>query len=285
MGVARHFVVPVIFRLSYCHLWWRSLYRRSMTNCRSCGQPTERVLTLGEMPLANHLLEYPSESYKKYPLELMFCPACKLGQLHDQVDPSLMFDEYVYYSSINGPTVNAAKALVSSIVSNILQGNTKVPDLIAEIGSNDGYLLDQYRQQGFRTLGIDPARGPANEAARRNIPTVQDYFTLKLAKTLPKADVIHAHNVLAHVRDLNDFVSGIAEMLKPDGVVVVEVPDFEELLKNYYFDTLYSEHNYYFTQSSLETLFLRHQMKITRCERIPAHGGSLRVFLTHSINQ
>ena len=244
-------------------------------NCRSCGSPTERVLSLGEMPLANHLLDYPSESYKKYPLDLMFCPGCKLGQLKEQVDPALMFEEYVYYSSVNEPTIDSARKIVDQMVFNPDERNV---ELAIEIGSNDGYLLTRYRELGVPILGVDPARGPANVAALKGIPTVQDYFTLKLAKTLPKADVIHAHNVLAHVQDLNDFVAGIGEILKPDGVVVVEVPYLGCLVEQSAFDTIYHEHNYYFSINAVLNLFLRNGMRVTKLERIPAHGGSLRLF-------
>ena len=246
-----------------------------MNTCRSCGSPTERVLTLGEMPLANHLLEYPSESYKKYPLELVFCPSCKLGQLRDQVDPALMFDEYVYYSSVNGPTIRLAWDLAAHINN---ERKLQLDSLVVEIGSNDGYLLKFYEIVGMDVLGIDPARGPANVAAMKGIPTVQDYFTLKLARTLPKADVIHAHNVLAHVRDLNDFVSGIAEMLKPDGVCVVEVPYLGCLVEKAAFDTVYAEHNFYFSMTAAFELFWRNGLVVDKTERITAHGGSLRMF-------
>jgi SAM-dependent methyltransferase len=258
-----------------------------VNSCRSCGSPTEHVLSLGEMPLANHLLAYPSESYKKYPLDLMFCPSCKLGQLRDQVDPGLMFEEYVYYSSVNGPTVESAKALVTnpSITQVFLN---KIPDtadgniLVAEIGSNDGYLLQHYAKYSIPVLGVDPAKGPANAAALKGIPTVQDYFTLKLARTLPKADVIYAHNVLAHVQDLNDFVAGIAEMLKPDGVVVIEVPYLGDMLDKGTWDLCYHEHNYYFSVHAAFILFARHNLFLNKVERIPSHGGSLRMFLGNS---
>jgi len=107
---------------------------------------------------------------------------------------------------------------------------------------------------------------------------VQDFFTLRLARTLPKADVIHAHNVLAHVPDLNDFVAGIAEMLKPDGVCVVEVPYLGDLVEKCAFDTVYSEHDYYFSIYAAVELFYSHGRLLERFERIPAHGGSLRLF-------
>lgn len=245
--------------------------------CRSCGAETEQVLSLGAMPLANHLLEFPSEVYESYPLDLMFCPQCKLGQLKYQVQPELMFQEYVYYSSVNQPVVEESKKLVDQIVYSDIGDRA---NLYVEIGSNDGYLLQHYNNLYRRVLGIDPARGPSNAAALKGIPVVQDYFTLKLAKTLPKADVIHAHNVLAHVRDLNDFVAGIAEMLKPEGVCVVEVPYLEDMVNRGTFCLIYHEHNYYFSTASAIDLFKRHGLFLFQVEHIQAHGGSLRMWFS-----
>jgi SAM-dependent methyltransferase len=249
-------------------------------NCRSCGSPTKHVLSLGEMPLANHLLDYPSESYKKYPLDLMFCPSCKLGQLKEQVDPKLMFEEYVYYSSVSQPSVK-------ELVRGIYLSRESYPELVVEIGSNDGYLLQHWidNEWSCKVFGIDPAIGPANTAALKGIPTVQDYFTRKLAKTLPKADVIHAHNVLAHAQDLNDFVAGIGEMLKPDGVCVIEVPYFGNLLEMGTFDQIYAEHNYYFSLKAALVLFDRHEMGLQKQEFVPAHGGSLRLFFDKTLSR
>jgi SAM-dependent methyltransferase len=264
------------------------IQKSPMNNCRSCGSPTEHVLSLGEMPLANHLLTYPSESYKKYPLDLMFCPSCKLGQLRDQVDPNLMFEEYPYYSSVSQPLkipINPTHKLAGEISERYVNRINDETFLIAEIGSNDGYLLRFYQLNGFKVLGIDPARGPANAAALKGIPVIQDYFTLKLAKTLPKADVIHAHNVLAHVRDLNDFVAGIGDMLKPNGVCVVEVPYFGNLLEMGTFDQIYAEHNYYFSLKAALVLFDRHEMGLQKQEFIPAHGGSLRLFFDKTLRR
>jgi SAM-dependent methyltransferase len=243
--------------------------------CRSCGAETTLVLSLGDLPLANSLLTSPQWHSERYPLDLMFCPSCKLGQLADVVQPVLMFNDYPYYSSVSGPTVESAHRLASQMVFNSDERNV---ELAVEIGSNDGYLLSRYKELGVSVLGIDPASGPANAAALKGIPTVQDFFTLRLARTLPKADVIHAHNVLAHVPDLNDFVAGIAEMLKPDGVCVVEVPYLGDMVEKCLFDTLYHEHSYYFSIYAVVHLFYRYGMPLKRLERIPAHGGSLRLF-------
>lgn len=248
--------------------------------CRSCGAETEQVLSLGEMPLANHLLVYPSESYHTYPIDLMYCPACKLGQLAEPVRPLEMFNDYPYYASVSKPNLDSGRELMHEIYT---ERHLTGLSLVTEIGSNDGYLLDHYNRYAIPVLGIDPASGPANQAALRGIPTVQEYFTLKLARQMPKADVIHAHNVLAHVPDVNDFVAGIETMLKPDGVVVVEVPYLGDMVEKGTFDLIYHEHCYYFSITAICSLFFRHGMTVGKLERIPAHGGSLRVFFRKSV--
>jgi SAM-dependent methyltransferase len=245
--------------------------------CRSCGAATTPVLSLGEMPLANHLLSHPMHPCARYPLDLEFCPECKLGQLAEIVQPPLMFTDYPYYSSVSAPTVTAANDLALDVCSQLGTGKLDKESLVVEVGSNDGYLLSAYKNYGIPVLGIDPASGPANAAALKGIPTVQDFFGLSLAKRMPKADVIHAHNVLAHVPDLNDFVAGIAEMLKPDGMVVVEAPYLGDLVDKCAFDTIYAEHDYYFSVTAAMQLFLRHGMLMNSAKRIPAHGGSLRL--------
>jgi SAM-dependent methyltransferase len=183
-----------------------------------------------------------------------------------------MFVEYLYYSTVSNSVVNAARTLVERVSKTLSEDA-----LVIEIASNDGYLLQFYDGLGIQVLGIDPARGPANEAALKGIPTVQDFFSLKLAKQLPKADVIHANNVLAHVPSTNDFVAGIAEVLKPDGVCIVEVPYFGDLISKGNFDTIYHEHVFYFSFKSLAILFGRNGLHIQEVEHLESQGGSLRI--------
>jgi len=242
-------------------------------NCRSCGGATVSLCNLGDQPLANHLLSRVDEPYRRYPLEVLFCETCHLGQLRDLVPQDAMFREYVYFTSVSGPSVDSAKALVDSIT---------VPSqgLVVEIGSNDGYLLQFYQRRGIRVLGIDPATGPVDAAAAIDITTVRDYFTADLAQALPQADVIHANNVLAHVPDLNDFVAGLAILLAPGGKCYVEVPYLGRLLEGCYFDTIYHEHAYYFSIHALVMLFERHALFVASVEHIPAHGGSLRLCIS-----
>jgi SAM-dependent methyltransferase len=157
-------------------------------------------------------------------------------------------------------------------------------NLIAEAGSNDGYLLKHYHMARIPVLGIEPARNIAAQASKVNgIDTRAEFFTAALARGLAgeglRADVFHAHNVLAHVPDLNDFVTGIREVLKPAGVAVIEVPYVRDLLDECQFDTIYHEHLCYFSLTALDWCFRRHRLTVVDVERVPIHGGSLRLFV------
>jgi hypothetical protein len=243
--------------------------------CRSCdSENLKPVISLGKIPLVNELLSFPQENFERFPLDVVICSECSLAQLKDTVPPEAMFKEYLFYSSVMAPVVESAKNLVEKVSSehDLSQG------LVIEIASNDGYLLNFYKRKGIDILGVDPAVGPANLAAMKGIPTIQSFFTLALAKTLPKANVVHANNVLAHVPTLNDFVAGIAEVLKADGVAIIEVPYLGDLLQGCHFDTIYHEHMFYFSIKSLTQLFNRHGLNIMDVEHLPnVLGGSLRV--------
>jgi SAM-dependent methyltransferase len=241
------------------------------------------VLSLGEMPLANALLTetHRGEPEPRYPLELVFAPESALLQLTLSVPPEQLFREYVYFSSFSNGMLESANVLVQRLARERRLG----PDSLAlEVASNDGYLLQYYRQLGVPVLGIEPAANIARVAmAERGIPTRTEFFGLATARRLVaegvRADVVHANNVLAHVPDLNGFVEGLRLVLKYDGVGVIEVPYVRDMVDRCEFDTIYHEHLSYFSLTSLHRLFARHALDIIDVERIPLHGGSLRVFV------
>ena len=252
-----------------------------LPGCRSCGAAgLELVLSLGRTPLANALLtrEQLSQPEPLYPLDLAFCPACTLVQITQTVPPAELFADYRYFSSFSDTMLRHARSLVAGLISERQLGPQS---LVVEIASNDGYLLQNYTQAAVPVLGIEPAANIAHEAERRGIPTVVEFFGEDLAARLAaegkRADVIHAHNVLAHVADLNGFVEGIAILMKPGGVAVIEAPYLKDLLDHCEFDTIYHEHLCYFSLTALDHLFRRHDLLIHDVERIPIHGGSLRV--------
>jgi SAM-dependent methyltransferase len=156
--------------------------------------------------------------------------------------------------------------------------------LVVELASNDGYLLRYFAEAGIPVLGIDPARGPAGVARAAGIETHAEFFSSAMAGDLARsgkrADVVLGLNVLAHVEDVNDFVSGISLILKDDGMVVIEVPYVRDLIDRGAFDTIYHEHLHYFSVTSLDALFRRHGLYLNSVERIPIHGGSLRLVVS-----
>lgn len=249
--------------------------------CRVCHFPhLANVLSLGELPLANSLLASPDELYQTYPLDWMLCLQCSLVQLKRIVPTDILFKNYNYLTCCSPPMVAHAKDLVERVLERL---HPKSHARVLELGSNDGYLLQHY-PSWVQILGWDPSRQAVIEAAKRHVPTIHGFFSLAEAKKMTRherpMDVIHANNVLAHVPDVLDFVSGIRELLKTDGVAILEVPYICDLIQKGEFDTIYHEHVYYFSLTSLVDLFNRCQLYVNEVERISTHGGSLRIFVS-----
>lgn len=252
--------------------------------CRSCGQTgLKSILSLGEMPLANALLASNSldQPEPTYPLELVYCPHCTLVQITETIPPAELFREYFYFSSFSDTMLQHVKNLVERL---ILERHLSGNSLVVEIASNDGYLLQYYHNKGVPVLGIEPAVNVAQVAIEeRGIPTLCEFFddrlALRVKENSGQADIIHAHNVLAHVANLNGFVAGINVLLKDTGIAVIEVPYVKDLIDRIEFDTIYHEHLCYFSVTALDHLFRQHNLSICHIERIPIHGGSLRLFV------
>lgn len=255
---------------------------RHETSCRSCGHTTlEPILSLGETPLANSLLTAAqlSASEPRFPLDLAYCPACGLVQITETVSPELLYRDYLYASSFSDAFLSHARRLAERLVSERRLG---ADSLVVELASNDGYLLRNYVQRGVPVLGIEPARNLARLARERGVATRDEFFSSDLADELAaagaRASVIHANNVLAHVPDLNGVVRGMRTLLAPRGVVVIEVPYLVDMVDGCEFDTIYHEHLCYFSLAALDALFRRHALELVNVERLPVHGGSVRLF-------
>ena len=252
--------------------------------CRSCGQiGLTPILSLGTTPLANRLLSADQLELDepKYPLDLVVCPSCALVQITETVPPEELFGEYAYFSSFSDSMLTHARTLAERV---IRERKLTPRSLVIEIASNDGYLLQYYRQADVPVLGIEPAANIAEHArCDRGIPTLPRFFSRELALDIEgcgqPADVVHANNVLAHVADLNGFVAGLRTVLKPDGVAILEMPYVRDLVERVEFDTIYHEHLCYFSLTSLEPLFAQHGLVVTDVERLSVHGGSLRLFV------
>lgn len=254
--------------------------------CRACGcAEGELVLDLGIQPLANNLLlpEDLGKSEPRFPLRVFVCPACWLLQLTDLVPPVELFSEYFYFSSFSDAMLRHARAAAERYCSEMKLG---VESRVVEVASNDGYLLQYFQRAGVPCLGVEPAANIAKVAREKGIETWTEFFGLELTHRLVRergrADLILGNNVFAHAPDINDFVGGLRELLKPGGRIVLEVPYGVELVEQTEFDTIYHEHVFYFTLTALKPLFHRHGLEICDVEHIAIHGGSLRIFAGHS---
>lgn len=259
----------------------------SMPPCRSCGNTNlELVISFGYTPLADGLLTKDQLDQPEYtaPLELAFCPDCGLVQITESVPPEILFcRDYPYFSSVSPSLLrhfgDSAQAIMQS---RSLSGES----LVIEAASNDGYMLKSFVEKGIPVLGIDPASGPAESALKAGVPTLNTFFTQELAEQLrgegKQADVFLANNVLAHVPDLNGFVTGVSTLLKDDGVAVIEAPYVVDLVDHCEFDTIYHQHLCYFSVTALDRLFRRHSLYLNHVERLEIHGGSLRLFVEKS---
>ncbi|MHA1797992.1 MAG: methyltransferase domain-containing protein [Candidatus Helarchaeota archaeon] len=252
-------------------------------SCRSCGnKELKKIISFGDMPLANSLVkaEKINEIEKKFPLELVFCPKCSLIQINETIEPEILFGEYLYFSSYSETMLRHSKALVEKIIK---QRQLTNKNLIIEIASNDGYLLQYFKPFHIPVLGIEPAKNIAKVAEEKGIPTLCAFFNTETATKLRNenklADVIIGNNVLAHVANLNDFVEGVKILLKEDGIGIFEFPYVKEMIDKNEFDTIYHEHLCYYSLSSVSNLFKQHDMIIVDIERTDIHGGSLRIYV------
>jgi SAM-dependent methyltransferase len=233
------------------------------------------------MPLSDGFLtpqqlEQPLETF---PLALAFCPQCALVQITETVPPEKLFcDDYAYYASFSTSWLAHCRKNALELIDERALGPQS---LVVELASNDGYMLRNFVEQGIPVLGIDPAEGPVAEAAKLGVTSLCRFFSRALAEELRaegrRADLVIANNVLAHATDTNDFVAGIAALLKDEGVAVIEVPYLVDLIEKLAYDTIYHEHLCYFSVTALDHLFARHGLHLNRVDRLQSHGGSLRL--------
>jgi SAM-dependent methyltransferase len=258
-----------------------------MTNpCRFCARElTHTFVDLGAQPIANDLIAPSQEGSKEpfYPLHIYVCDHCWLVQSPTvRREHEIFTDHYPYFSSFSSSWLAHAKAYVEMMVARFgLRNDAQV----IELASNDGYLLQYFKEQGFPVLGIEPTSNTAAAAMAKGIPTISKFFGADVAEELKAegrmADVLLGNNVLAHVPDLNDFVAGMKILLKPSGVLTMEFPHLMQLMAKNQFDTIYHEHYSYYSMLTVQDVFARHGLTVFDVEEIPTHGGSLRVFAQH----
>ncbi|MFM8454862.1 MAG: methyltransferase domain-containing protein [Gammaproteobacteria bacterium] len=251
--------------------------------CRFCKKRLEnQLIDLGNMPLANNYLtqEKISEE-KKYPLFVMVCDACFLVQLGYFVNPEIIFTKYAYASSYSSSWLQHAEEYAYKTVKKLNLGKDS---LVVELGSNDGYLLQYFTKQNIRVLGIEPAANIAEQARRKDIDTISEFFDHELARELAsrkQADLIIANNVFAHIPGIHSVVAGFKLLLGPEGVITIEAPHLLNLLANKEFDTIYHEHYYYYSLLAIEKIMAHYDLQVFDVETLSTHGGSLRFYIQH----
>lgn len=251
--------------------------------CRSCGADlTQTLVDLGLSPLANSYVppERADTACPRYPLHAWVCNDCYLVQVEDAVPADEIFNaDYAYFSSYSDSWLAHARAYVEKMVDRLDLGPD---DLVIEIASNDGYLLQYFVEKGIPVLGIEPSGSVAAAAEEKGVRTLVDYFGETLARKVAEAEkppaLITSANVLAHVPDINDFVAGIATLLTGDAVYTVEFPHLLNLINEVQFDTIYHEHYSYLSLLAVEKIFAKAGLRVFDVEELPTHGGSLRVF-------
>jgi SAM-dependent methyltransferase len=256
--------------------------KMGIVNCRSCGgNDLPVILDLGSQPIANALLseEELSRPEARYPLAVAFCPACALLQVTETVQANVLYRrDYPYFSSSSPALLKHSAEHVEALVRKYELGPRS---FVVEVASNDGYLLRNLVEREIDCLGIDPADGPVARANAIGVPTMHDFFGSRCAEKLASegkfADVVIANNVVAHVDDINDFVAGFARILKQTGIAVFEFAYALDMIEHCEFDTIYHEHLFYHTLHGLTPLFKRHGLNLSDVERLPIHGGSLRL--------
>ena len=256
-----------------------------MSKCRFCNTNLKYVFSdLGFSPPSNAFLNKEDllRPEKYFPLKVQVCEKCYLVQINEFAKHNEIFnDNYAYFSSFSSSWLKHSKEYTQMMTKKLeLNSNS----LVIEIASNDGYLLQYFNQNNIPVLGIEPTANTAKVAIKKGIPTKIDFFGKKLAKEIAndyKADLILGNNVLAHVPDINDFVSGLQYVLKPNGVVTFEFPHLLELIKHTQFDTIYHEHYSYLSLLFIHKLFEKHNLKVFDVEQLNTHGGSLRVYAKH----
>jgi SAM-dependent methyltransferase len=254
--------------------------------CRFCdAEVRHSFVDLGMSPLANSYLTVDELDQPEtfYPLHAFACEECYLVQLPELESPERIFTDYAYFSSVSTSFLAHARRYVEQAVGRFgLDPNSR----ILEVASNDGYLLQYFRDRGIPVLGVEPARNVAAAAEAAGIRTISDFFGRRLARELvaagEAAELVVGNNVLAHVPDLNDFVAGLKLVLKPGGTITLEFPHLLRLIAGGEFDTIYHEHFSYFSLTTVVRVLAAHGLSLVDVEEIPTHGGSLRIYAGHA---
>lgn len=251
--------------------------------CRHCNNRLDLVfLDLGSAPPSNAYLTAEALRTPEvwYPLRLLVCEQCWLVQTEDHAGREALFsDDYAYFSSFSSSWLKHAQSYVHNMQQRFALDHNS---LVVEVAANDGYLLQYVKVAKIPCYGIEPTASTAKAAREKGIDIIEEFFGIALAESLAaagrRADLIAANNVLAHVPDINDFVSGFQKLLQPNGVATFEFPHLLRMVQKNQFDTAYHEHYSYLSLTAVEHIFSRNGLQVFDVEELPTHGGSLRVF-------
>jgi len=254
-------------------------------NCRSCNKEEFLgFISLNKQPPANAFLK--EDDFQKeisYSLDVTCCKNCLLVQLTDEsyIPRDKLFLDYAYASSISGGLRKHFTDLAVKIKSEFN------PKLVVDIGSNDGVLLKPLLELGCESVGVEPARNLAKQANDKGLETICSYFDKytvdKIISEKRKADIVVASNVFAHLDEYHEIIENVKSLLSEDGTYIIEVQYFADMINDMTFDNIYHEHVMYYTIHSLINLFNKHEMNVYRVEKIPTHGGSIRVYISEEI--
>jgi len=267
-------------------LFNKTLKEYDMSHCRFCGNKlTEEFVDLGFSPPSNSFLkeEQLNSPEVHYPLKVMVCTNCFLVQTQGfSRSEEIFHSDYAYFSSYSSTWLQHAKAYSENMIARF---GLNESSLAIELASNDGYLLQYFKEKNVKVLGVEPSSNTAEVAISKGIRTIVDFFGTRLANEMASrselADLLIGNNVLAHVPDIGDFVKGMKKILKPDGLITMEFPHLMKLIQFHQFDTIYHEHFSYLSLTVVKRIFESAGLELFDVEEITTHGGSLRIFAKH----
>lgn len=256
-----------------------------MAKCLICQTPIQPFMSFGRMPIANGFLtqeQFPDEYF--FELEVGFCQECTMVQLTELVDRDRMFhDQYAFFSSTSARMGVHFRECAAWIRGRYLHG---ADPFVVEIGSNDGIMLQNFADAGIRHLGIEPSANVAQVAKEKGINTITKFFDETVAREIiaehGNADAFLGANVMCHIPYLHSVAEGIRLLLKPTGVLVFEDPYLGDIVEKVSYDQIYDEHAFYFSVSSVNSLFREHELELIDVRPQNVHGGSMRYVLAHS---
>ncbi|MEZ5738648.1 MAG: class I SAM-dependent methyltransferase [Burkholderiaceae bacterium] len=256
---------------------------QAFIRCRHCGTRTSDVVAdLGMQPIANAMREQSELSRMEptFPLRALICPNCLLVQIEEVQSAQELFSaDYTYFSSYADALVEQARMYALRSIERFRLGSGS---RVVEIACNDGYLLRWFKEAGVPVAGVEPTANTAAVTRAMGIPVDTRFFGEQTARDLLaqglSADLMPANNVVAHVPDINDFLKGFTVLLKPEGVASFEFHHVLNLLQKNQFDAIYHEHYYYHSLRTLQRILASQGLRVFDVEKIPSHGGSLRVY-------